>query len=44
MEETLATLKMEEVDLINRPEIISSQILDKILKVKGYIKKNKEKL
>ena len=37
MEETLATLKIEEVDLIKRLEIISSRIPDKIHKVKGYI-------
>ena len=37
MEETLAFRKMEEIDLINCLERISSRIPNKILKIKGYI-------
>ena len=46
MEETLASPKMEEINLINRLERISSQIPNRILKLEGYIVKenNKEKL
>ena len=46
MEEILASLKMEEIDLINSLERISSNISNRILKVEGYIvKKNgKEQL
>ena len=46
MEETPALLKMEEIDLINCLERISSKIPNRILKIQGYIlKKNyKEKL
>ena len=46
MEETLASPKMEEIDLINSLEKISSKISNRILKLEGYIlKKNrKEKL
>ena len=41
MEETLAFPKMEEIDLINCLERISSSTPNKILKLKGYIlKKN----
>ena len=41
MEETLASLKMAEIDLLNNLERISSLIPNRILKVKGYIiKKN----
>ena len=41
MEETLAFPKMEEIDLINCLERISSRMPNKILKIKGYIlKKN----
>ena len=41
MEETLAFPKMEEIDLINCLERISSSMPNKILKLKGYIlKKN----
>ena len=43
MEETLASPKMEEIDLINRFEKISSEKPDKILKIKGYILKNNQK-
>ena len=44
MEETLASPKIEEIDLINRFEKISSQKPDKILKIKEYIlKKNLQK-
>ncbi len=46
MEETLAFPKMEEIDLINRLEKISSEIPNRILKLEGYILKDnhKEKL
>ena len=46
MEETLASPKMEEIDLINRLEKISSEIPNRILKLEGYILKvnHKEKL
>ena len=46
MEETLASPKMEEIDLLNNLEKISSVIPNRILKLEGYIlKKNqKEKL
>ena len=46
MEETLASPKMEEIDLINSLERISSKIPNRILKIEGYIlKKNyKEQL
>ena len=45
MEETLASPKMDEIDLINRFEKISSEKPDKILKIKGYIlKKNHKEL
>ena len=43
MEETLASLKMAKIDLINNLEKISSFIPNRILKVDGYIlKKNKK--
>jgi hypothetical protein len=46
MAETLAFRKMEEIDLINSLERISSRVPNRILKLEGYIlKKNyKEKL
>ena len=46
MEETLASLKMAEIDLINNLEKISSQIPNRILKLEGFIHKgnNKESL
>ena len=46
MEETLASLKMAEIDLINNLEKISSEIPNRILKVEGHILKenHKEKL
>ena len=41
MEETLPSLKMADIDLLNKLEKISSLIPNRILKVKGYIiKKN----
>ena len=41
MEETLASLKMAEIDLINNLEKISSEIPNRILKLEGFIlKKN----
>jgi hypothetical protein len=43
MEETLASLKMEEIDFINNLEKISSLIPNRILKLKGYIQKEKHK-
>ena len=39
MEETLATQKMAEINLINNLEIISSKIPKRILKLEGYILK-----
>ena len=46
MEETLASLKMAEIDLINNLERISSEIPKRILKLEGFILKesHKEKL
>ena len=46
MEETLASTKMAEIDLINNLEKISSEIPDRILKLEGCILKenHKEKL
>ena len=46
MEEILAFPKMEEIDLINKLEKISSKITNRILKLEGYILKdnNKEQL
>ena len=45
MEETLASQKMEENDLINSLEKISSGIPNRILRLQGYIQKNhQEKL
>ena len=44
MEETLAFPKMEEIDLINCLERISSKCPNRILKIEGYIlKKNHKK-
>ena len=37
MEETLASLKMSEIDLINSLEKISTRIPNRILKLEGYI-------
>ena len=39
MEETLASLKMAEIDLINNLEKISSKIPNRILKIEGFILK-----
>ena len=45
MEETLASPKMEEIDLINSLEKISSKIPNRILKLEGFIlKKNHKEL
>ena len=46
MEETLASQKIEDIDLINSLEKISSEIPNRILKLEGYIlkKTNKEQL
>ena len=43
MEETLASLKMKEFDLLNNLEKISSLIPNRILKVEGYILKENQK-
>ncbi len=43
MGETLASQKMENIDLINFPELISSKILNMILKLEGYIMKDNQK-
>ena len=46
MEETLASRKMKEIDLLNNLEKISSFIPNRILKIEGYIlnKNQKEQL
>ena len=43
MEETLTSLKMAEIDLINNLEKISSKIPNRILKVEGFILKKNHK-
>ena len=43
MEETPASQKMAKIDLINRLEKISSEILDRILKLEGFILKENQK-
>ena len=43
MEETLASLKMKEIDLLNKLEKISSSISNRILKVEGFILKENQK-
>jgi len=43
MEETLASQKMEKIDLINSLEKISSEIPDRILKLQGFILKENQK-
>ena len=43
MEETLASRTMEEIDLIKKLEKISSEIPNRILKIKGYIVKENHK-
>ena len=43
MEETLASLKMSEIDLINNLENISSEIPNRILKLEGFILKENQK-
>ena len=43
MEETLASLKMEEIDLINNLEKISSEIPNRVLKLEGFILKENQK-
>ena len=43
MEETLASLKMKEIDLLNKLEKISSLIPNRILKVEGLILKGNQK-
>jgi len=43
MEETLASRKMVEIDLLNSLEKISSKIPNRILKLEGYILKGNQK-
>ena len=43
MEETLASPKMAEINLINNLEKISSVIPNRILKLEGYIFKENQK-
>ena len=43
MEETLASQKMTEIDLINNLEKISSEIPNRILKLEGFILKENHK-
>ena len=43
MEETLASRRMAEIDLINNLEKISSQIPNRILKLEGFILKENHK-
>jgi len=43
MEETLASQKMEKIDLINSLEKISSEMPDRILKLEGFILKENQK-
>ena len=43
MEETLASPKMAEIDLINNLEKISSEIPNRILKLEGFILKENHK-
>ena len=43
MEETLASQKMAEIDLINHLEKISSKIPNRILKLEGFILKENHK-
>ena len=43
MEETLASPKMEEINLLNNLEKISSEIPDRILKLEGFILKENQK-
>ena len=43
MEETLASPKMAEIDLINNLEKISSEIPNRILKLEGFIFKENQK-
>ena len=43
MVETLASLKMNEIDLLNNLEKISSLIPNRILKIEGYISNKNQK-
>jgi len=43
MEETLASLKMAEINLINNLEKISSEIPNRVLKIEGFILKENHK-
>ena len=43
MEETLPSLKMSKIDLINSLEKISSEIPDRILKIEGFVLNENQK-
>ena len=43
MEETLPSLKMTDIDLLNNLEKISSLIPNRVLKIEGYIPKENHK-
>ena len=43
MEETLASLKMVEIDLLNHLEKISSMVPNRILSLEGFILKENHK-
>ena len=43
MEETLISLKMKEIDLINSLERISSKLPNRVVKNEGYILKENHK-
>ena len=43
MEETLASPKMSEIDLLNNLEKISSSFNNRILRIEGYIQKENQK-
>ena len=43
MDETPASLKMAEIDLLNNLEKISSRMLNRILKLEGYIFKENQR-
>ena len=43
MEETLISLKMKEIDLINSLERISSKLSNRVVKNEGYILKENHK-
>ena len=43
MEETLASRKMTDIDLLNKLEKISSLVINRVLKVEGLIQKEDHK-